>query len=173
MQNSLKLFSDHYSSSSRAQKSLFQSTSTSTTKSVLNGVDNVTAVPITRINNKYNKNKAHNLMTATGSLVLDDEDNNVGEDIMHLKQPRTFLECEIVDCQDFILALSVGLLVGSSIVFGFLLGILHVTTQYPIDTDGNLISVNGDDDCSPSSDVLNEKIETIEVVNEAMELLKQ
>merc|ERR1719464_2456144 len=104
MQNSLKLFSDHYSSSSRAQKSLFQSTSTSTTKSVLNGVDNVTAVPITRINNKYNKNKAHNLMTATGSLVLDDED------IMHLKQPRTFLECEIVDCQDFILALSVGLL---------------------------------------------------------------
>ena len=43
-------------------------------------------------------------------------------------EPRKgFLEKEIIDCQDFMLALAVGLLVGAAIVFGFMLGILHST----------------------------------------------
>jgi hypothetical protein len=41
--------------------------------------------------------------------------------------PKGFLEKEIIDCQDFMLALAIGLLVGAAIVFGFLLGILHST----------------------------------------------
>jgi hypothetical protein len=40
---------------------------------------------------------------------------------------RTFLEKEIIDCQDFVLALTVGLLVGLSIIFGFMMGIVYST----------------------------------------------
>ena len=40
---------------------------------------------------------------------------------------RSFHDREITNWQDFGLALIVGLLVGSAIVFGFLLGILHAT----------------------------------------------
>ncbi len=40
---------------------------------------------------------------------------------------RSFHDREIIDWQDFVLALTVGLLVGSAIVFGFLVGILHST----------------------------------------------
>ena len=40
---------------------------------------------------------------------------------------RSFHDREIIDWQDFVLALTVGLLVGLAIVFGFLIGILHAT----------------------------------------------
>jgi hypothetical protein len=166
------------------------------------GGDNVTVVPATQIDNDDNSN----LMTATASVVVtnnnshdgdddsnndDDDQDNSGSNKYENKSSssssssyarRTFLEREIIDCQDFILALSVGLLVGSAIVIGFLFGILHVTSSYPIDKDGNLIRINyttNDDNNNDINDILNspapspEKIETIEVVNEAMQLLKQ
>jgi hypothetical protein len=175
------------------------------------GGDSVTVVPATQINDDDN----NNLMTATASVVVtnnnshdgddddddDDDDNNNDDDHNNngsnnnQKQNkssssyarRTFLEREIIDCQDFILALSVGLLVGTAIVIGFLFGVLHVTSSYPIDKYGNLILINhttNDDNNNNNNnnninDILNspapspEKIETIEVVNEAMQLLKQ
>mmetsp|Transcript_15452 Transcript_15452/g.21522 ORF Transcript_15452/g.21522 Transcript_15452/m.21522 type:complete len:116 (+) Transcript_15452:106-453(+) len=40
---------------------------------------------------------------------------------------KGFLDREIVDVQDFAMALGVGLLIGGSIVFGFLVGVLYVT----------------------------------------------
>lgn len=40
---------------------------------------------------------------------------------------RGFLDREIVNLQDFAMALGVGLLIGLSIVAGFLMGVLHVT----------------------------------------------
>ena len=43
-------------------------------------------------------------------------------------QNKGFLDREIVDLEDFITALSVGLLIGLSIVFGFLVGVLVVTS---------------------------------------------
>lgn len=53
------------------------------------------------------------------------------------RKQRLFHDREINNWQDFGLALTVGLLVGSAIVFGFLLGILHATeaiyTLHPIE----------------------------------------
>ena len=142
-----------------------RSTTTTTTIPV-GGGDNVTVAPATQIANGDNNS---NLMTATASVIVtnnnshdgdDDNNNNNDDDDDHnnnngsntnrnksssssLKYARrSFLEREINDCQDFILALSVGLLVGSAIVIGFLFGILHVTSSYPIDKDGNLIRIN-------------------------------
>jgi len=40
---------------------------------------------------------------------------------------KGFLDREIVDIHDFAMALGVGLLIGGSIVFGFLVGVLYVT----------------------------------------------
>ena len=192
MQNPQKLYTSSYSN---------RSTTTTTTIPV-GGGDNVTVVSDTQIDNS-------NLMTATASIIVtdnnshdgDDDNNNNNDDDDHnnnnngsntnrnkssssLKYARrSFLEREINDCQDFILALSVGLLVGSAIVIGFLFGILHVTASYPIDNDGNLIRINhitvDDSNNNEINGILNspspspEIIETIEVVNEAMQLLKQ
>ena len=181
-----------------------RSTTTATTIPV-GGGDNVTVVSDTQIDNS-------NLMTATASVIVtnnnshdgDDDNNNNNDDDDHHHNNngsntsgnksssssssleyarRSFLEREINDCQDFILALSVGLLVGSAIVIGFLFGILHVTSSYPIDNDGNLIRMNhitvDDSNNNEINGILNspspspEIIETIEVVNEAMQLLKQ
>lgn len=60
------------------------------------------------------------------SFVFEMPDNSTTPEI------RGFLDREIVNLQDFVMALGVGLLIGLSIVAGFLLGILHVTTT-PID----------------------------------------
>ena len=197
LQNPQKLYTSSYSN---------RSTTTTTTIPV-GGGDNVTVVPATQIANGDNNS---NLMTATASVIVtnnnshdgDDDNNNNNDDDDHnnnngsntnrnkssssssLKYARrSFLEREINDCQDFILALSVGLLVGSAIVIGFLFGILHVTSSYPIDNDGNLIRINhitvDDSNNNEINGILNspspspEIIETIEVVNEAMQLLKQ
>mmetsp|Transcript_46830 Transcript_46830/g.52194 ORF Transcript_46830/g.52194 Transcript_46830/m.52194 type:complete len:685 (+) Transcript_46830:164-2218(+) len=101
------------------------------------------------------------------------------------RQNPTFLKREIIDYRDFIFALSVGLLIGSSIVLGFLLGILHVTAPYPIDGHGNLLgnisdSNNSNDDNNtlmntnfPATPKGPEGQKTIKVINEAMKLLKQ
>ncbi|OEU14778.1 hypothetical protein FRACYDRAFT_241333 [Fragilariopsis cylindrus CCMP1102] len=152
-----------------------RSTTTTTTTTIpVGGGDNVTVVPATQIANGDNNS---NLMTATASVIKLSSSSS-------LKYARrSFLEREINDCQDFILALSVGLLVGSAIVIGFLFGILHVTSSYPIDKDGNLIRMNhitvDDSNNNEINGILNspspspEIIETIEVVNEAMQLLKQ
>ena len=202
LQNPQQLYTSSYSN-----RSTTTTTTTTTTIPVGGGDDNVTVVPATQIDNS-------NLMTATASVIVtnnnshdgdDDNNNNNDDDDDHnnnngsntnrnkssssssssLKYARrSFLEREINDCQDFILALSVGLLVGSAIVIGFLFGILHVTSSYPIDKDGNLIRMNHitvDDDSNNNeiNGILNspspspEIIETIEVVNEAMQLLKQ
>jgi len=58
------------------------------------------------------------------------------EAIIPAAEPQTkgFLDREIVDLEDFITALSVGLLIGLSIVFGFLAGVLVVTS----DSGGNI-----------------------------------
>jgi hypothetical protein len=45
------------------------------------------------------------------------------------KSSRGFLDREIVNIQDFLLALSVGLVIGLGIVLGFILGILYVTRE--------------------------------------------
>jgi len=194
-------FSSSLSSSSQAQ-----SHHQSTTKSTTIGGDTITGVHTTQINN-INKNKAHTLLTATASLAIDgnsngddNANNSSNSQQQHQDQrrqnPRTFLEREIIDYRDFIFALSVGLLIGSSIVLGFLLGILHVTAPYPIDTQGNIISNTSDSNNSNdesmmntnfqatpkgpegptigTSDIMKEKPEKpIKVVNEAMKLLKQ
>ena len=48
---------------------------------------------------------------------------------------RSFLDREIVNMQDFVMALGVGLLIGFSIVIGFLFGVLFVTDpNVPDDT---------------------------------------
>ena len=62
------------------------------------------------------------MKTITASLVLVD----AGKSIETTKK-KTFLEREIIDCQDFVLALTVGLLVGTAIVFGFFMGIVYST----------------------------------------------
>lgn len=46
---------------------------------------------------------------------------------LSIKGGKGFLDREIVDLQDFAMALGVGLLIGGSIVFGFLVGVLYVT----------------------------------------------
>jgi hypothetical protein len=43
----------------------------------------------------------------------------------------TFWDREIVNCQDFFFALSVGLVIGLAIILGFLMGILYVTRDFP------------------------------------------
>jgi hypothetical protein len=48
---------------------------------------------------------------------------------------KGFLDREIVNLQDFALALSVGLIIGLGIVIGFLFGILYVTKGIPLITD--------------------------------------
>ena len=183
-----------------------RSTTTTTTIPV-GGGDNVTVVPATQIDNSNLMTAtASVIVTNNNSHDGDDDNNNNNDDDDHnnnngsntnrnkssssssssssLKYARrSFLEREINDCQDFILALSVGLLVGSAIVIGFLFGILHVTSSYPIDKDGNLIRINhitvDDSNNNEINGILNspspspEIIETIEVVNEAMQLLKQ
>jgi len=156
-------FSTSLSSSSSQAQSHYQSTtttkSTSASASTPIGGDNITGVPTTQINN-INKSKAKTLLTATASLVVDGDDdddsdgdsdsdsdgdgdaNNASNSQQQQDQRRqnpTFLKREIIDYRDFIFALSVGLLIGSSIVLGFLLGILHVTAPYPIDGHGNLL----------------------------------
>mmetsp|Transcript_43437 Transcript_43437/g.44133 ORF Transcript_43437/g.44133 Transcript_43437/m.44133 type:complete len:248 (+) Transcript_43437:26-769(+) len=168
-------FSTSLSSSSSQAQSHYQSTtttkSTSASASTPIGGDNITGVPTTQINN-INKSKAKTLLTATASLVVDGDDdddsdgdsdsdsdgdgdaNNASNSQQQQDQRRqnpTFLKREIIDYRDFIFALSVGLLIGSSIVLGFLLGILHVTAPYPIDGHGNLLgnisdSNNSNDD---------------------------
>ena len=185
--------------------------STTTTTIPVGGGDDVTVAPATQIANGDNNSNlmtatASVIVTNNNSHDGDDDNNNNNDDDDHnninnnngsntnrkksssssssLKYARrSFLEREINDCQDFILALSVGLLVGSAIVIGFLFGILHVTSLYPIDKDGNLIRINhitvDDSNNNEINGILNspspspEIIETIEVVNEAMQLLKQ
>ena len=79
-------------------------------------------------------NSDDSIKTTTASLVLvddddadaDDDDDDDTETSVDTKK-KTFLEREIIDCQDFFLALTVGLLVGSAIVFGFFLGIVYST----------------------------------------------
>ncbi len=69
-------------------------------------------------------NSDDSIKTTTASLVLvDDDDTETSVDT----KKKTFLEREIIDFQDFFLALTVGLLVGSAIVFGFFLGIVYST----------------------------------------------
>jgi len=78
--------------------------------------------------------------SATAMIIADDKNNNNNSDPTNSNNNtrgivassisssgRNFLEREIIDCQDFFLALAVGLMVGSAIVIGFLLGILHST----------------------------------------------
>jgi len=93
-------------------------------------------------------NSDDSIKTTTASLVLvdDDDDDDDGDDNDNDNddddddededddtetsvdtKKKTFLEREIIDCQDFFLALTVGLLVGSAIVFGFFLGIVYST----------------------------------------------
>jgi hypothetical protein len=43
----------------------------------------------------------------------------------------TFRDREVVTCQDFVLALSVGLIIGLAVVIGFWMGVLYVTRDFP------------------------------------------
>jgi hypothetical protein len=52
-------------------------------------------------------------------------------------QVKSFLDREIVNWQDFFMALGIGMFIGMSIVFGFLLGILAVT-EPPVKTISSL-----------------------------------
>lgn len=47
--------------------------------------------------------------------------------VVKVENPKGFLDREIVNIQDFIVALAVGLLIGMSMVTGFLVGVLVVT----------------------------------------------
>ena len=81
-------------------------------------------------NNNNNNNNTNNLITTTASIVDGDSDQKQQHQLPHQnRRTALFLEREVIDCQDFFLALSVGLLVGSAIVIGFLMGILHVTAD--------------------------------------------
>ncbi len=44
---------------------------------------------------------------------------------------HTFRDREVVTCQDFVLALSVGLIIGLAVVIGFWMGVLYVTRDFP------------------------------------------
>lgn len=65
------------------------------------------------------------MKTISASLVLVDREDDSGKTKNTNK--KTFLERDIIDCQDFVLALTVGLLVGTAIVFGFFMGIVYST----------------------------------------------
>lgn len=61
------------------------------------------------------------------------------------RQLRLFFECEIMDFQDIIVLLFIVSAFVSSIIFGFLLGILHVTgpyIHYTFDNDGNMLVID-------------------------------
>ena len=87
--------------------------------------------------NNNNTNTNSNLITTTASIINGDNKSDQQQQQQQQQLPRQksrqtgalFLEREVLDFQDFFLALSVGLLVGSAIVIGFLLGILHVTAD--------------------------------------------
>lgn len=74
------------------------------------------------------------IRSTSASLVFDDNNSVDETEEVCTKagtnptlKKSTFLEREIIDCQDFVLALTVGLLVGWAIVMGFLVGIVHST----------------------------------------------
>ena len=81
---------------------------------------------------------------------------------------KSFLEREINTLQDFFLALSVGLLVGSSIVLGFLLGVLHVTSKFPLEDHSASSVDNTMNDCD-GGDAGGR--ETTQKVSEALNIL--
>ena len=97
-------------------------------------------IPIAEIDTRPQPHSDDARRTAIASLVLVD-DSSSGEtepssSSSSRRNKTSFLEREICNGKDFLLALTVGLLVGSAIVFGFLLGILYSTeaiyTVHPI-----------------------------------------
>jgi len=110
----------------------------STTASLMVGTDSAHSSSGGSSSIGYNDtdNHPHN----NTSLTISSSQQQHNED-----EPRKgFLEKEIIDCQDFMLALAVGLLVGAAIVFGFMLGILHSTEAiyaiHPMEKPKQLLS---------------------------------
>lgn len=55
---------------------------------------------------------------------------NSDTSVPRVAKSSSFLDREIINFQDFILALGIGLLIGVSIVLGFLMGVLFVTDPF-------------------------------------------
>ena len=88
------------------------------------------AIPIAQVETRPHSDDS--TKTVVASLVtLEDsfspDGTNEATATKGTKTTRSFHDREIIDWQDFVLALTVGLLVGLAIVFGFLIGILHAT----------------------------------------------
>ena len=83
---------------------------------------------------KESSNSNSSAATNKSNKGKDDNKNNTKEtndtttsNVIHGRK-RGFLDREIVNVQDFLLALFVGLIIGVGIVLGFILGVLAVTT---------------------------------------------
>lgn len=94
-------------------------------------------------NNNNNTNSRLKMTPATKMTINFDEEANTNDDDVDDRngKPRTFFGCEIADYQDFVLALGILLLFVSSIVVGFLLGILHTTAPYAVDAIDDTFAV--------------------------------
>mmetsp|Transcript_26535 Transcript_26535/g.44295 ORF Transcript_26535/g.44295 Transcript_26535/m.44295 type:complete len:177 (+) Transcript_26535:154-684(+) len=92
-------------------------------KGLRSGDSFVFEMPETGFSNNSNSGKTGN----NGDSSKDDSGKNGSAAPSSTVEIRGFLDREIVNMQDFAMALGVGLLIGLSIVAGFLLGILHVT----------------------------------------------
>lgn len=104
----------------KEEQKLLQSTKTSKRQQKKQKNHQHQVIPAAQVETKSNPDDS--IKTTTASLVLvDDDDTEIDT------KKKTFLEREIIDCQDFFLALTVGLLVGAAIVFGFFLGIVYST----------------------------------------------
>ena len=91
-------------------------------------------------NNAAATNKNNNKSSSkdsTNSKDANDGTTTTSKNVIHGRK-RGFLDREIVNVQDFLLALFVGLIIGVGIVLGFILGVLAVTT--PDDVNVNIVS---------------------------------